>query len=154
MAGPKYYEAFKDACLDMIRRYGVNHFKFDGIATGSYASGGGEYILDTEAMRRLMLELRREDPTVYINLTTGSWPSPFWLRYADSLWRQGPLYAAPAATATFSSQRTCGGPASAHADAALDAAASRTSIVRPRRVTKVISGIASDRPFIAARLPL
>ena len=26
---------------------------------------------------------------MYINLTTGSWPSPFWLRYADSLWRQG-----------------------------------------------------------------
>ena len=46
-------------------------------------------MLDTEAMRRLMLELRREDPNLYINLTTGSWPSPFWLRYADSLWRQG-----------------------------------------------------------------
>ena len=61
----------------------------DGIATGMYASGGGQYILDTEAMRRLMLELRREDPDLYINLTTGSWPSPFWLRYADSLWRQG-----------------------------------------------------------------
>jgi hypothetical protein len=36
-----------------------------------------------------MLELRQEDPNLYINLTTGSWPSPFWLRYADSLWRQG-----------------------------------------------------------------
>jgi hypothetical protein len=36
-----------------------------------------------------MLELRQEDPELYINLTTGSWPSPFWLRYADSLWRQG-----------------------------------------------------------------
>ena len=40
-------------------------------------------------MRRLMMELRQEDPELYINLTTGSWPSPFWLRYADSLWRQG-----------------------------------------------------------------
>jgi hypothetical protein len=89
LAGPKYYQAFKDACVGMIRNYGVNHFKFDGIANGMYASGGGQYILDTEAMRRLMLELRQEDPGVYINLTTGSWPSPFWLRYADSLWRQG-----------------------------------------------------------------
>jgi hypothetical protein len=53
------------------------------------ASGGAAYVLDTEAMRRLMLELRQEDPALYINLTTGSWPSPFWLRYADSLWRQG-----------------------------------------------------------------
>ncbi len=89
LAGPKYYAAFKGACVGMIRNYGVNHFKFDGIATGMYASGSAEYLLDTEAMRRLMLELRREDPNLYINLTTGSWPSPFWLRYADSLWRQG-----------------------------------------------------------------
>jgi hypothetical protein len=72
----------------MIRRFGVNHFKFDGIAAGMYARGGAEYLRDTEAMRRLMLELREEDPQLYVNLTTGSWPSPFWLRYADSLWRQ------------------------------------------------------------------
>lgn len=89
LAGPKYYQAFKNACVGMIRNYGVNHFKFDGIAGGMYASGGGQYLLDTEAMRRLMLELRQEEPDVYINLTTGSWPSPFWLRFADSLWRQG-----------------------------------------------------------------
>ena len=73
----------------MIRKFGVNYFKFDGIASGMYASGGAEYVRDTEAMRRLMLELRQEDPKLYINLTTGSWPSPFWLRSADSLWRQG-----------------------------------------------------------------
>jgi hypothetical protein len=89
LAGPKYYSAFKQACLGMIRNFGVNHFKFDGIATGMYASGGGQYMLDTEAMRRLMLDLREADPELYINLTTGSWPSPFWLRYADSVWRQG-----------------------------------------------------------------
>ncbi len=89
LAGPKYYAAFKAACVAMIRNYGVNHFKFDGIAAGMYASGGAEYVLDTEAMRRLMIELRQEDPNLYINLTTGSWPSPFWLRYADSVWRQG-----------------------------------------------------------------
>lgn len=89
LAGPKYYAAFKRACVGMIRNYGINHFKFDGIAAGMYASGGAQYVLDTEAMRRLMVELRQEDPNLYINLTTGSWPSPFWLRYADSVWRQG-----------------------------------------------------------------
>jgi len=89
LAGARYYAAFKQACVGMIRNYRVNHFKFDGIATGMYAKGSGQYVLDTEAMRRLMLELRQEDPDLYINLTTGSWPSPFWLRYADSVWRQG-----------------------------------------------------------------
>ncbi len=89
LAGPKYYAAFKEACVGMIRNYGVNHFKFDGIAAGMYADGSAGYLRDTEAMRRLMLELRHEDPGLYINLTTGSWPSPFWLRFADSVWRQG-----------------------------------------------------------------
>ncbi len=89
LAGPKYYQAFQQACVNMIRQFGVNHFKFDGIAQGMYAQGAGEYQRDTECMRRLMLELRQVDPQLYINLTTGSWPSPFWLRYADSLWRQG-----------------------------------------------------------------
>jgi N-acetyl-beta-hexosaminidase len=90
LAGPKYYAAFKQACVTMIRQYGVNHFKFDGIASGMYANGpGADFFLDTEAMRQLMLELRQESPDLYINLTTGSWPSPFWLRYADSVWRQG-----------------------------------------------------------------
>ncbi len=90
LAGPKYYNAFRAACLKMIRSYGVNYFKFDGIASGMYANGPGpDYVRDTEAMRRLMLELRQEEPDLYINLTTGSWPSPFWLRYADSVWRQG-----------------------------------------------------------------
>lgn len=89
LAGPKYHAAFQDACVRMIREYGVNHFKFDGIAGGMYANGSAGYLADTEAMRRLMGELRQEAPQVYINLTTGSWPSPFWLRYADSIWRQG-----------------------------------------------------------------
>jgi len=89
LAGPRYYAAFKQSCVNMIVRFGVNHFKFDGIAAGMNANGGAEYVRDTEAMRRLMLELRQEDPNLYLNLTTGSWPSPFWLRYADSVWRQG-----------------------------------------------------------------
>jgi hypothetical protein len=89
LAGPKYYAAFKNACIGMIRNYRVNHFKFDGIAAGMSARGAAQYVLDTEAMRRLMLDLRSEDPNVFINLTTGSWPSPFWLRFADSVWRQG-----------------------------------------------------------------
>ena len=96
LAGPKYYAAFKQCCLNMIRKYGVNYFKFDGIASyqvvadGNRGTGAGaDYFRDTEAMCRLMLELRQEDPQLFINLTTGSWPSPFWLRYADSLWRQG-----------------------------------------------------------------
>ena len=30
LSGPKYYAAFRDVCMDMIHKYGVNQFKFDG----------------------------------------------------------------------------------------------------------------------------
>jgi hypothetical protein len=33
--------------------------------------------------------LRTAKPDLFINLTTGTYPSPFWLRYADSIWRGG-----------------------------------------------------------------
>jgi hypothetical protein len=42
-----------------------------------------------------MIELRDEDPALYINFTTGSWPSPFWLRYADSLCGRAATWALP-----------------------------------------------------------
>ena len=34
-------------------------------------------------------DIRKAKPDTYINLTTGTWASPFWLRYADSIWRGG-----------------------------------------------------------------
>src|SRR5258706_15316722 len=30
LSGPKYYAAFRDVCMDMIHKYDVNQFKFDG----------------------------------------------------------------------------------------------------------------------------
>jgi len=33
--------------------------------------------------------LREAEPNLYVNLTTGTYPSPFWLLYADSIWRGG-----------------------------------------------------------------
>ncbi len=88
MAGPKYYERFRRLCLDVVRKYGVNHFKFDGIGSGS-GEGAGNAMRDFEAMLRLLAELRSIRPDLYINQTTGTWPSPFWLLHADSIWRGG-----------------------------------------------------------------
>lgn len=96
LAGTNYYAAFKGVCLRMMREYGVNYFKFDGIGQGGVNESAtkttgvtSSFMLDTDALRRLMLELREENPNLFINFTSGSWPSPFWLRYADSVWRQG-----------------------------------------------------------------
>lgn len=88
LAGPKYYRRFHDICLEMVQKYGVNQFKFDGLAAGARASENG-LMRDGDGMMRLIADLRAAKPDIYINETTGTWPSPFWLLDVDSTWRGG-----------------------------------------------------------------
>jgi hypothetical protein len=87
MAGPKYYERFRSLCVEAVKDYGINQFKFDGIGENTGKSSGA--MRDFDAMLKLIAELRALKPDLYINQTTGTWPSPFWLLYADSIWRGG-----------------------------------------------------------------
>jgi len=89
LSGPKYYARFRETCLTMIRRYGVNQFKIDGTGNASSAFPGSSFDSDFDAAITLIGELRAEKSDLYVNLTTGTYPSPFWLRYADSIWRGG-----------------------------------------------------------------
>jgi hypothetical protein len=88
LAGPRYYERFREACVGMVRDYGVNYFKFDGFGAGNSKDGAGPMAGDVEALLRLHDELRALKPDVFLNPTTGTWPSPFWMLWADSIWRQ------------------------------------------------------------------
>ena len=89
LSGPRYYERFGQTCLMMIEKYGVNQFKFDGTGNVSTVFPGSLFDSDFSAAIHLIGRLREQEPNVFINLTTGTWPSPFWLRYADSIWRGG-----------------------------------------------------------------
>ncbi|HEX5436557.1 MAG TPA: enterotoxin [Gemmatimonadaceae bacterium] len=89
LSGPKYYARFRETCFEMIRKYGVNQFKFDGTGNASSVYPGSAFDSDFDAAIHLIGELRAEEPELYVNLTTGTYPSPFWLRYADSIWRGG-----------------------------------------------------------------
>ena len=89
LSGPKYYRYFRDACFNMIDKYGVNQFKFDGTGNANEVIKGSEFDSDFDAAIHLIGELRTKKPDIYINLTTGTYPSPFWLLYADSIWRGG-----------------------------------------------------------------
>ena len=73
----------------MVDQYGLNYFKFDGFGAGNNQVGPLEYAADVDALLDLIVRLRRSKPDLFINPSTGSWPSPFWLLYADSIWRQG-----------------------------------------------------------------
>jgi len=89
MAGSKYRAAYRDVCLKMMREHGVEFFKFDGMGAGNSAADGGEHANDVDAVLALTGELRKETPDVFISATVGTWASPFWVLYADSIWRQG-----------------------------------------------------------------
>lgn len=89
LSGPKYYRYFRDRCLDLIEKYGVNQFKFDGTGNANEVIKGSQFDSDFDAAIHLIGELRAKKPDLYVNLTTGTYPSPFWLLYADSIWRGG-----------------------------------------------------------------
>ena len=89
LSGPRYYAAFRDVCMEMMRKYGVNQFKFDGTGNVDSVVPGSQFDSDFAAAIHLIGELRTAKPDLFVNLTTGTWPSPFWLMYADSIWRGG-----------------------------------------------------------------
>ena len=82
LAGPNYYNRFLERSLDMLNNYEVNYFKYDG-----FGGSNPQFLPDMEAGASLISTLRQHNPDVYINITVGSWPSPFWLKYADCTWR-------------------------------------------------------------------
>lgn len=89
LSGSKYYAKFRQVCLDMVGKYGINQFKLDGTGSPDKQVPGSQFGSDFEAAIQLIKDLRAARPGLFINLTTGTWPSPFWLRYADSTWRGG-----------------------------------------------------------------
>ncbi len=89
LSGPKYYARFHDAVTEMVTKYGVNQFKFDGTGNADRVVKGSQFSSDFDAAIHLIGDLRELKPDLFINLTTGTYPSPFWLMYADSIWRGG-----------------------------------------------------------------
>jgi len=89
LAGPRYYARHRAACINLLRHHGVKYFKFDGFAGSNTPPGAGEYRSDVESLWRLLAELRLADPEIFINTSSGTWASPFWLLRADAIWRGG-----------------------------------------------------------------
>jgi hypothetical protein len=89
LSGPKYYKQFERTCLGMIEQYNLNQFKFDGTGNADRVFPGSAFDSDFDAAIHLIQRLRAAKPGLFINLTTGTTASPFWLLYADSIWRGG-----------------------------------------------------------------
>jgi hypothetical protein len=81
LAHAGYKQWFLKRCTDLMRTAGVNAFKWDRAGDG--VSPHFMALLD------IARSLRKVDPNVFINVTVGTWPSPFWLMHVDSTWRNG-----------------------------------------------------------------
>ncbi|MCC8402705.1 enterotoxin [Paraburkholderia sp. MMS20-SJTN17] len=89
LSGPKYYRRFHEAVMELLVQHGINQFKFDGIGNADKVAPGSRFNSDWDAAIRLIEDIREVRPETFVNLTVGSYPSPFWLRYVDSIWRGG-----------------------------------------------------------------
>ncbi len=81
LSQPAYKAWFQARCLQLMRESGVNAFKWDKAGDG--VSPHFMALLD------IARELRKDNPSLFVNVTVGTWPSPFWLNHIDSTWRNG-----------------------------------------------------------------
>ncbi|MCR6659950.1 MAG: hypothetical protein NVV72_11660 [Asticcacaulis sp.] len=89
LSGPKYYDNFRKVTLDLVTTQGVNQFKLDGTGNAAKVFPGSRFNSDFDAAIHLIDDLRKARPDLFINVTTGTYPSPAWLMYADSIWHGG-----------------------------------------------------------------
>ncbi|TPG20143.1 enterotoxin [Sphingomonas koreensis] len=89
LSGPHYYDRFHAATMALVQDDGVNQFKLDGTGNADRVVPGSRFDSDFAAAIQLIDDLRAAKPDLFVNLTTGTYPSPAWLRYADSIWRGG-----------------------------------------------------------------
>ena len=98
VAGERYKALLKKRIVDFIRRDGAGYFKWDGIQFSCSEPGHG-HLPDVysrravmEAVADLCRTARAEGRDMFLNITSGTWLSPWWVKYADTIWMQGQDY--------------------------------------------------------------
>ncbi|MBS0382664.1 MAG: enterotoxin [Proteobacteria bacterium] len=89
LSAPKYWQRFHQVTMTLLNDDCINQFKLDGTGNVNSVYPGSEFDSDFAAAIQLIDDIRADKPNTFINLTTGTWASPFWLKYADSIWRDG-----------------------------------------------------------------
>jgi len=98
LAGKKYSELFEKRVTDFVTDDGVGYFKWDGIQFSCSEPDHGHPI-DIYSRRAVMQSVidkcnavRKKNPDVFLNITSGTWLSPWWVQYANTIWMQGADY--------------------------------------------------------------
>lgn len=98
LAGRNYRQLFGKRVNEFIEREGVGYFKWDGIQFACSEPGHGHPVgihsrrAVLQAVESLCREARQRKPGLFLNITSGTWLSPWWLRFADQIWMGGEDY--------------------------------------------------------------
>lgn len=98
LAGRNYSRYFRETLVGLVRDFGVNQFKLDGLPFGCNDPNHGHPvgIYSREADLRSLLgtleALRAQNHEIFLDVTTSTWLSPWWLRWADTIWEGGQDY--------------------------------------------------------------
>jgi hypothetical protein len=98
-AGKKYKAAMQNVMRKYTKGYNIGYFKWDGFLLSCNEINHDHLpgIYSREAFVSTYIEMmktvRAENPDIFLNITSGTWLSPWWLKYADCIWMQGADYA-------------------------------------------------------------
>jgi hypothetical protein len=98
VAGEKYHALLTERVTDFIRDNETGYFKWDGIQFSCNEPDHGHLpdIYSRRAVMEAVIALcktaRTENPDIFLNITSGTWLSPWWLKYANTIWMQGSDY--------------------------------------------------------------
>ncbi|MEI6614315.1 MAG: alpha-galactosidase [Chrysiogenales bacterium] len=99
LGGKNYSQLFGKRAGDFVEQAGIGYFKWDGIQFSCSEPDHGHPIgiFSRAAILDSLIEqcriVRRKNPAVFLNITSGTWLSPWWLKYADTIWMDGADYA-------------------------------------------------------------
>ncbi len=93
--GKNYSSLFEKRVLEFIEKYNVGYYKWDGFQFSCSEPDHGHPvgIYSRRAILNRLIEIvravREKNPDVFLNITSGTWLSPWWLLYANTIWMQG-----------------------------------------------------------------
>ena len=99
LAGKNYSALFRKRTTDFVKNDHVGYFKWDGIQFSCSEPDHGHPV--GIHSRRAVMEsvidkcnaVRAINPNVYLNITSGTWLSPWWVQYANQIWMDAADYA-------------------------------------------------------------
>ncbi len=98
VAGQRYHQLLKKRVTDFVRKDSVGYFKWDGIQFSCSEPDHGHLqdIYSRRAVMQAVIDLcqsvRGANKDIFLNVTSGTWLSPWWMKYANTIWMQGSDY--------------------------------------------------------------